>query len=73
MSRIMDEDYIGKHEKINLLQIPSALLGACFHGEVWVKCPKCKIGYEVVGSEPLAVRNGYRIYRCVCGQMFKDM
>ena len=67
----MDE-YIGKHEKINVYKIENALTGACFHGEVWVRCPHCHEAHEMVGSTPLMVKDGYRIYRCKCGELFKD-
>ena len=63
---------IGKHEKIDVLKIPSALSGDCFHGEVWVRCPHCKTAHEMVSSTPIKKKDGYRIYRCSCGELFKD-
>ncbi len=57
----------------NIELIPNALYGACFHGEVWVKCPKCGEALEVVGAHPIDKVNGYRIYKCKkCGNLFKD-
>ena len=63
---------IGKHEKIEVYKIPSALSGDCFHGEVWVRCPHCKKAHEMVGSTPLMEKDGYYIYKCSCGELFKD-
>ncbi len=63
---------LGKHAKINVYEIPSALSGACFHGEVWMKCPHCMKAHQMVGWTPLKVKDGYRIYRCSCGELFKD-
>ena len=68
----MDSEYIGKHAKINILDIPHCYSGACFHGEVWVRCPHCNKAHEMVGSKPLMEKDGYYIYRCSCGKLFKD-
>ena len=36
-------------ETVNVMELKDALPGACFHGEVWVKCPYCgkatELGY----------------------------
>jgi len=46
--------------------------GACFHGEVWVRCPYCGKAMQLVGVEPVATIKNYRIFRCSCGELFKD-
>ena len=51
--------------------IPTALSGACFHGEVWVKCPHCGKAHQVVGWTPLMKKGRYDVYRCDCGKLFK--
>jgi len=57
----------------NIYLIPNALYGACFHGEVWVRCPKCLEAIEIVGARPVDEVKGYRIYKCrKCGDLFKD-
>lgn len=53
--------------------IPNALSGACFHGEVWVKCPRCNSGNQMMGKEALYKKDGWFIYKCDnCGKLFKD-
>lgn len=55
------------------LTIPRALSGACFHGEVWVKCPHCMSGNQMMGKKELYKQDGYSIYKCdECGKLFKD-
>jgi len=55
------------------LKIPNALAGACFHGEVWVKCPHCMSGNQMMGKQALYKQDGYSIYKCdECGKLFKD-
>lgn len=61
-----------EEEQVNLWEIKDALSGACFHGEVWVRCPYCKEAHEMVGSTPLIRKDGYDIYRCDCGKLFKN-
>ena len=48
-----------KLKSINVNDLRDSLSGACFHGEVWVKCPYCGTGHEMmkkigckVGIEP---------------------
>ena len=65
-------EHIGKHEKIDVIDIPKANSGACFHGEVWMKCPHCGEAHQMVGWRPLKVKDGWNIYRCSCGKLFKD-
>ena len=62
---------IGKHEEMDVYRIPDAISGACFHGEVWMKCPHCGRAHEMVGWTPFAKRKGFRIYKCNCGKLFK--
>lgn len=55
------------------LKIPNALPGACFHGEVWVKCPHCNAGNQMMGRQALYKQDEYRVYKCdECGKLFKD-
>ena len=55
------------------LTIPNALSGACFHGEVWVKCPHCMSGNQMMGKQALYKQDEYSIYKCdECGKLFKD-
>lgn len=68
----MDNEYIGKHLKYDVHGIKNALPGECFHGEVWMRCPYCRKATEMVGSTPIKVQDGYRIYKCECGELFKD-
>ena len=59
------------NKNVNL--IPEALKGACFHGEVWVRCPHCKSGAELMGKPAIDKQEGYFIYKCdECGKLFKD-
>lgn len=59
-------------DQIDIWEIKDALSGACFHGEVWVRCPYCYEAHQMVGSTPVAVKDGFRIYKCSCGKLFKD-
>ena len=68
----MDNEYFGKHAKIDLIHIPNAEFGDSFHGEVWVRCPHCNKAHEMVGATPVAIKGKYRIYKCSCGELFKD-
>lgn len=55
--------------------LPDALYGACFHGEVWVRCPHCKDGIEMMGmlGKEVDTYKSYRIYQCSnCKGYFKD-
>lgn len=50
--------------------------GACFHGEVWERCPYCKWGHEMMGKRPKYTRESGRvkIYECEhCGKLFYDI
>lgn len=58
--------------QLKLWEIKDALGGACFHGEVWAICPYCHKRHELMGSTPIRVEHGYRIYKCSCGKLFKD-
>ena len=64
---------IGKHEALgNLFEIPDAVSGAFFHGEVWMKCPHCGQAYEMQSTTPFRIKGRYRIFKCKCGKLFKD-
>lgn len=66
-------EYIGKHEAINVYEIEEACPGACFHGEVWVRCPYCGRGNEMAGAKPIRKKDGWRLYKCdCCERIFKD-
>lgn len=66
-----DKTITSKH--INLNTMPRALPGDCFHGEIWVKCPHCQSGNEMMGAEPVFVRDGIRVYECEdCGKLFAN-
>lgn len=67
------KEYIGKHEKVDLDNIPESRMGESFHGEVWVRCPHCDSGNELMGATPLLKKDNYLIFRCSrCGKLFKD-
>lgn len=61
-----------KTELKPLSEIRKAVPGACFHGEVWCRCPYCGKGHELMGKRPIRSQDGYRIYLCDCGEQFKD-
>ena len=52
--------------------IPSMKDGACFHGEVWGVCPHCGEAHQIVGKPFEYVEDGWSVYRCKCGKLFKD-
>lgn len=55
--------------------LPNALSGACFHGEVWMRCPHCNYGIEMMGmfGKEIDTYESYRIYQCPkCKCYFKD-
>ena len=55
--------------------LPDALPGACFHGEVWMRCPHCKEEIEMMGmyGKEVDAYKEYRIYQCPrCKGYFKD-
>lgn len=57
-------------------RVHSAVSGACFHGEVWVRCPHCKMGNEMMGARPKCTREKGRvkIYECEhCKKLFYDI
>lgn len=56
-------------------ELRSAIGGACFHGEVWVRCPHCGWGHEMMGERPKFTRDdGTKIYQCKnCGELFYDI
>ena len=67
MAKITDEELA----KIDVNKLKMAYPGDCFHGEVWVKCPHCTCGNEIMGVR--THKDGYIIIRCShCGQIFKD-
>lgn len=54
-------------------KIPQALYGACFHGEVWIRCPFCQEGLETMGAKEEYCNAKFRFYKCKkCGKLFKD-
>ncbi len=58
--------------KIDISKVKTAGSGACFHGEVWVTCPHCGEGKEMMGARPLIVQDEGKVYRCDrCGKVFK--
>lgn len=62
-----------KVSRPSLNQISDAKPGACFHGEVWVTCPHCGEGHEMMGVKPEWTEDKFRVYRCTkCGEYFKD-
>ena len=50
------EEYIGKHAKLENVLTPMS--GACFHGECWYRCPKCKETFEFFDAQ--FERKGFR-------------
>lgn len=53
--------------------IPEALAGACFHGEVWIRCPHCRNAIEIYGTRGEYEKDKFRYYKCEkCKKMFKD-
>ena len=60
-------------ENINISSIPKSMRGACFHGEVWVRCPYCHSGNELMGATPEFRIDKWEVYKCEkCGKYFKD-
>ena len=60
---------------VNVMMLPDAIPGACFHGEVWMQCPHCKEGFEMYGmmGKEVAIEGKYKAYRCPnCHEYFKD-
>lgn len=55
---------------INVESLKDSLPGACFHGEVWVKCPYCGEGTEISYFPP--EKNGYFIIKCNCGKLYRS-
>ena len=63
----------GKKERPTLNRITDAKSGDCFHGEVWVRCPSCGEGHEMMGATPEWTEDKFRVYKCSkCGELFKD-
>ena len=61
-------------DEINIYDIPSLRDGECFHGGVWMICPCCNTGMQMVGRTPLLKKNGHKIYRCdECKSLVIDM
>lgn len=61
-----------KEEEITQYNTPEAIFGDYFHGELWVKCPHCGKGKEIIGATPVKEVGGYKIYKCgSCGKYFK--
>ena len=56
------------------LMVPSALSGACFHGECWERCPHCGDGIEMMGNRSRSEMVGdVRITLCpYCGKPFRQ-
>ena len=65
-----EKEYIGKHAKLENVRTPIG--GACFHGECWLRCPKCDKAFEVYDTK---FERGFthirgNIYRHdACGQL----
>ena len=58
-------------KNINVNELKSSLLGACFHGEVWVRCPYCGSATEIGYFPP--EKDGYFIIKCDnCKNIYKD-
>lgn len=57
-------------KNINVNKLRDSLGGACFHGEVWVKCPYCGKAHETMGCHDR--KDGYYIIKCECGNYFRD-
>lgn len=54
-------------------EVKSALPGDCFHGEVWLRCPYCLRGTQIVGKPPADIKGRWIFYECdVCGKIFKE-
>lgn len=59
----------------DIRKLPIALAGACFHGEVWVICPNCNKGVEMMGMlDKHVARDGrLKAYECPhCKKYFAD-
>ena len=59
-----------KLEKLDVKTLKDSLPGACFHGEVWVKCPYCGKATEIGYFPP--EKDGYFIIECECGKLYRD-
>lgn len=60
-------------EKIDVNKLKDGRPGGCFHGEVWVTCPHCGKAVELVGLNPIMVKDGYYIFKCKrCYKYFRD-
>ena len=57
-------------EKIDVNKLRDSRTGACFHGEVWVRCPYCETAHQMVGCSDR--KDGYYIVKCNCGNYFRD-
>lgn len=55
---------------IDVMSLKDSLSGACFHGEVWVRCPHCGKATEI--SYYPNVKDGYFIIKCECGKLYRD-
>ena len=56
-----------------LKDIKNMKAGECFHGEVWMICPHCGSGIEIMSQKPLYKQDGFYIYKCdQCGHLMKD-
>ena len=67
-----DQDEEKESDTIDVSQLKEAISGDCFHGEVWVKCPHCNSGVELVGITTECTKDGYDIVKCpTCKKLFK--
>lgn len=60
-------------DNVNLIDIKSAYTGDSFHGEVWVRCPHCGYGHEMMETCGCPRKDGFIVVKCSkCGKLFKD-
>lgn len=64
-------NYIGKHEKLNVTNIPNVLYRNVFKGETFMACPHCSKPFKLPSNQPYKTVMGFRIYRCQCGELFR--
>ncbi len=53
--------------------IPLVRGGVYFHGEVWSECPYCGEEHQMIGKPYEYIEDGWKVYRCKCGKLFKDL
>lgn len=66
------DEPVDDEDAVTFYKVKDALPGACFHGEVWHRCPYCDDAWEAMGATYKDVMGIGKTYKCEkCGRIMR--